>query len=374
MYFYTMYLKHLTLNNFKNYEVADMELSPSINCFTGNNGSGKTNLLEAVYYLSFCKSCFNINDHQNVKIGETFFMIDGAFEISEEPERIICGVQEGRKKKFSRNKKEYPRLSDHIGFIPSVLSTPSDTQLVYGGSDERRRFINTLISTHDRVYLQHLMDYNNALDQRNQLLKIFARNGTWDEASLEIWDETLHKYGQKIYESRLSLLQTLIPVFQKYYSYISGEQESVSLEYRSDLNDGKLFDLLSQARSVDRVVKHTTVGIHRDDLIFMIGNRNIKKTASQGQQKTYLVSLKLAHFELIKETMQKKPLLLLDDVFDKLDSDRVERIISLVAGDNFGQIFITDANKVRIDKLLDKISTDYRIFKVDGGVLFPTEV
>lgn len=364
-----MYLKHLTLSNFKNYEVADIELATSINCFTGSNGAGKTNLLEAIYYLSFCKSCFNINDQHNIRIGESFFMIDGNFAINSDSERIVCGVQEGRKKKFSRNKKEYKRLSDHIGFIPVVLSTPSDTQLVYSGSDERRRFINTLISTHDRLYLQHLMDYNNALEQRNRLLKIFSKTATWDESALEIWDESLSKYGQMIFESRKTLVETLVPIFQKYYSFISGNQEIVGLEYKSDLLSGNALDLLTGSRSADRAAQHTTVGVHRDDLGFMIGERNIKKTASQGQQKTYLVSLKLAQFELIKETMKKKPLLLLDDVFDKLDADRVERIISLVADDNFGQIFITDANKIRIDKLLENVTSEYRIFSVADGAV-----
>lgn len=368
-----MYLKHLTLSNFKNYEVADIALSSSINCFTGNNGAGKTNLLEAVYYLSFCKSCFNISDQQNIRMSESFFMIAGDFEINEESERIVCGVQDGRKKKFSRNKKEYKRLSDHIGFVPVVLSTPSDTLLIYSGSDERRRFMNTLISTHDRVYLQYLMDYNNALAQRNGLLKIFSKTGVWDESSLEIWDETIGKYGQKIFEARKALIEKLVPIFQKYYNFISGNQEMVALDYKSDLHRGKLVDLLLESRTADRMAQHSTVGIHRDDLIFMIGERNIKKTASQGQQKTYLVSLKLAQFELIKDTMHKKPLLLLDDVFDKLDADRVERIISLVAGDNFGQIFITDANKVRIDKFLDSITSDYRIFNVSAGKVSPLQ-
>ncbi|MFO7863822.1 MAG: DNA replication/repair protein RecF [Salinivirgaceae bacterium] len=364
-----MHLDRLTLTNFKNYESVNIQLSPAINCFTGNNGSGKTNLLEAVYYLSFCKSCFNILDHQNIRIGENYFIVDGGFSMNDEEERIICAVQEGRQKKFSRNKKEYQRLSDHIGFIPVVMSTPSDTQLVYAGSDERRRFINTLISTHDRVYLQNMVDYNRALEQRNKLLKDMVRGGGWDELSLEIWDEALHKYGQRIFEARKNLLTTLIPVFQSYYSHISGNKEKVSLAYRSNLHEGELKDLLQQSRYADRAAQHTTVGIHRDDLVFLIGDRNIKKTASQGQQKTYLVSLKFAQFELIRKTMNKKPLLLLDDVFDKLDSTRVERIIGLVAGDSFGQIFITDANKVRIDKVLENVTSDYKIFGVDNGTL-----
>lgn len=364
-----MFLKKLKLLNFKNYESTKVDLAPSINCFVGDNGSGKTNFLEAVYYLSLCKSCFNIPDLQNIKIGEQFFMIDGEFSIRKEEEKVICAVQEGRKKKFSRNKKEYTRLSDHIGLIPVVMSTPSDTQLVYAASDERRRFINGLISQHDRAYLQSLIDYNKALEQRNKLLKSFAQTQTWDETSLEIWDETLSKNAKIIFKARKELLDNLIPVFQKYYTFISGNKEDVSLVYKSDLENGDLVSQLKNSRQTDRFAQRTTVGIHRDDLVFLIGDRNIKKTGSQGQQKTYLVALKFGQFELIKQITDKKPLLLLDDVFDKLDASRVERIINLVAEDNFGQIFITDANKVRVDKVLEKVSTDYKIFKVENGNL-----
>ena len=371
--FVSMYLNKLTLLNFKNYESAELDLSPAINCFVGDNGAGKTNLLEAVYYLSYCKSCFNIPDQQNIKQDDHFFMIDGVFNIRDEEEKIVCGVQEGRKKKFSRNKKEYQRLSDHIGMIPVVLSTPSDTQLIHDGSEERRRLVNTLISTHDRSYLQKLIDYNKALEQRNRLLKTFAEQNYWDEPSLEMWDEALYKNAMPIFEARKNLLEKLIPDFQEYYNYISGNQEEVSLQYKSDLFDGNLADLLKQNRKPDQLARYTTKGIHRDDLVFMIGNRNVKKTASQGQQKTYLVSLKFAQFDLIKKTMNKKPLLLLDDVFDKLDASRVERIISLVAGDSFGQIFITDANKVRIDKVLEKVTSDFRIFSVANGQISPVE-
>ncbi len=371
--FANMYLNKLTLLNFKNYQYAELDLSPAINCFVGDNGAGKTNLLEAVYYLSYCKSCFNIPDQQNIRQDDHFFMIDGIFNLRDEEEKIVCGVQEGRKKKFSRNKKEYQRLSDHIGLIPVVLSTPSDTQLIQEGSEERRRLVNTLISTHDRSYLQRLIDYNKALEQRNRLLKNFADQNYWDEASLEIWDEALHKNAMPIFEARKNLLEDLIPDFQEYYNYISGNQEKVSLQYKSDIYDGKLVDLLKQNRKADQIARYTTKGIHRDDLMFMIGERNVKKTASQGQQKTYLVSLKFAQFDLIKKTMNKKPLLLLDDVFDKLDASRVERIISLVAGDSFGQIFITDANKVRIDKVLEKVSSDFRIFNVVNGKIIPAE-
>ncbi len=364
-----MYLKNLELVNFKNYAGANIELSPAINCFIGDNGMGKTNLLEAVYYLSVCKSCFNIPDQQNIKLGEVFFMINGEFSIKDEDERIHCSVQDGKKKKFSRNKKDYQRLADHIGLIPVVLSTPSDTQLVYAGSEERRRFINALISQHDRQYLQCVMDYNKALDQRNRLLKNFAGSGMFDEAQLEIWDESLCKNADVIYDRRKKLLENLIPLFQEYYTFISGDKEKVSLVYRSDLHEKSLRDYLLESRYADRAAQRTTKGIHRDDLVFLIGDRNLRKTASQGQQKTFLVSLKFAQFNLMKQTMGKKPLLLLDDVFDKLDSTRVERIISLVAGDSFGQIFITDANKVRIDHVLEEISTDFRIFKVyEGGI------
>ncbi len=359
-----MHLKDLNLVNFKNYEQAQMEFSPKLNCFTGNNGVGKTNLLDAVYYLSMTKSFFNPIDTQNIRHEKDFFVIQGNYSLNESDEQIYCGVQKGKKKQFKRNKKDYERLADHIGLLPVVMVSPADSSLIVEGSDERRRFINGVISQYDKEYLHDNINYNKILVQRNTLLKEHDKRGKLDLQQLEVYDMQLVEFGQGIYLKRKEFTRELIPIFQRYYSTISGEKEPVELEYQSQLSEGGFTDLLRSNRDKDRILMYTTVGPHKDDLKLTISGYPIKKSGSQGQQKTYLVALKMAKFDFIASTAGKKPLLLLDDIFDKFDAFRVRQIVELVGEDNFGQIFITDTSQDRMKSIIKETSIENRIFRI----------
>jgi DNA replication and repair protein RecF len=362
-----MYLREISVLNYKNLSQVEMLFSKKLNCFIGNNGVGKTNLLDCIYYLSFCKSYFNASDIHNVKHGEEFFVIQGKYDKLGEEENIYCGLKRGNKKKFSRNKKEYKKLSSHIGLLPLVMISPSDTSLILGGSEDRRKFIDSVISQFDRVYLDCLVKYNRALLQRNNLLKYFAANRTFDTDSLDIWDEQLVMLGNKIHKKRSEFISEILPIFQKYYKYISNEYESVDLEYISHLNESDFNDLLKEALPKDRMLQYTSTGIHKDDLYFKIEGYPIKKLGSQGQKKTFLTALKLAQFEFIRAVNDSMPILLLDDIFDKLDSNRVEQVVKLVAENSFGQIFITDTNREHLDRLIQGAGADYRIFNIEDG-------
>ncbi|MBE9468289.1 MAG: DNA replication/repair protein RecF [Bacteroidetes bacterium] len=364
-----MYLKDLSLINFKNYEQLEIEFSQKINCFVGDNGVGKTNLLDAVYYLSFCKSRFNLIDSQNIKHSENFFVIQGNYKISDENESIYCGIKRNKKKQFKRNKKEYTKLSDHIGLIPLVLISPYDSNLIIGGSEERRKFLNGVISQFDKQYLVDLIKYNRALSQRNSLLKNFAKTNTFNLETIEIWDEQLSKLGTSIYEKRVKFINELLPVFQKYYEFISDGNEKVKLLYNSQLHDFDFQELLKDSLERDRILQYTTTGVHKDDLIFKLDDFLIKKNGSQGQQKTFSVALKLSQFDYMKNIYGYKPILLLDDVFDKFDLFRVTQIIKLVADNNFGQIFITDTNKDRMKNILSEFSIEYKLFNVNNDTI-----
>jgi DNA replication and repair protein RecF len=363
-----MFIRNLTVVNYKNLIQADLQFSPKLNCFIGNNGVGKTNLLDCFYYLSFCKSCFNLPDSQNVRHNEDFFVIQGKYDNNGEPEDIYCGFKSGHKKIFRRNKKEYDRLSDHIGLVPLVMISPADSALIQGGSEERRRFMDSVISQYDRQYLEWLLKYNRALLQRNNLLKYFAQNHQFDADSLEVWNEQLIVTGEKIYKKRVEFLEALLPVFQKYYNFICQGNELVKLEYQSQLNDSDFRTQLKDAVSKDSVLQYTSVGIHKDDLELKIDDFPIKKLGSQGQNKTYLISLKFAQFDFIQSVNSVKPILLLDDIFDKLDSSRVGQIVKLVSESNFGQIFITDTNREHLDGIIREVGgADYQIFLVTAG-------
>ncbi len=364
-----MYLNNLSLINFKNYEQLEIEFSQQINCFVGDNGVGKTNLLDAVYYLSFCKSYFNLIDSQNIKHNAGFFVIQGNYNISGENESIYCGIKRNKRKQFKRNKKEYQKLSDHIGLIPLVLISPYDSNLIMGGSDERRKFLDGVISQFDKQYLEDLIKYNRALSQRNSLLKNFAKTNTFNIETIEIWDEQLIKFGTTIYEKRVKFINELLPVFQKYYAFIADGNEKVQLIYHSQLHDFDFPYLLKNSIERDRILQYTTTGIHKDDLIFKLDKFLIKKNGSQGQQKTFLVALKLAQFDYMKNIYDYKPILLLDDIFDKFDLFRVKQIIKLVADNNFGQIFITDTNKKRVKNILSDFSIEYNLFNVSNGAI-----
>ena len=363
-----MWLKRISILNYKNLEQAELSFSRKMNCIIGKNGMGKTNLLDAVYYLSFCKSATNPIDSQNIRHNQDFFVIQGFYETDTlEPEEVYCGLKRKQKKQFKRNKKEYTRLSNHIGFIPLVLVSPADSLLIAGGSEERRRFMDVVISQFDREYLEALIRYNKALMQRNTLLKSDVEP---EEELMVVWEEMMAAAGAVVYQKRKAFIDEFIPVFQSYYAYISQDREEVSLAYESHAAQGDLLQLIKESRQRDRIMGYSLKGVHKDDLIMRLSEFPIKREGSQGQNKTYLIALKLAQFEFLKRTgSQTTPLVLLDDIFDKLDASRVEQIVKLVAGDNFGQIFITDTNRDHLDKILKKIDGDYKLFEVDDGIV-----
>lgn len=359
-----MHLKTLSLVNFKNYEQLDISLSAKINCFVGENGVGKTNLLDAVHYLSLCKSNLNPVDSQNVKYDQEFLVVQGVFDRKGKEENIYCGIRKQKKKQFKRNQKEYTKLSEHIGLIPLVMISPADSILINGGSEERRKFMNGVIAQYSRVYLENLIQYNRALAQRNKLLKDFTFSRNFDPQMLEIWDEQLIRYGEPIYEERLRFVNDLLPVFNSFHSLVSGDREKVSLTYQAHLLDSGFREGLKASIEKDRILQYTTFGIHKDDLGMDLESHSLKKSGSQGQQKTFLVALKLAEFEFIRKLTKIPPILLLDDIFDKFDAGRVKHIISLVAENQFGQIFITDTNEQRLQGILKEIPAEHKVFRI----------
>ncbi len=366
-----MRLNSISILNYKNIAHADLEFPAKINCFVGNNGMGKTNLLDAIYYLSFCKSHSNSVDSQNVKHDTDFLMLQGKYTLRENEEEIYCGIKRRQKKQFKRNKKEYPRLADHIGLLPLVLISPKDDGLIAYGSDERRKFMDGVISQYNSQYLNALMQYNHALKQRNALLK----DETMTDATLfEIWEEQMVMYGNYIYGERKQFVERFIPLFQQNYSFISEDKELVGLEYKSQLHEASLAEKLVKNRERDRIIGFSMNGIHKDDLEMTLGDHPMKRVGSQGQNKTYLISLKLAQFSFLKETHGVKPILLLDDIFDKLDEKRVTKIVELVANDEFGQIFISDTNSKHWEEILPRINQSSQIFKVVDGEIKKSEL
>jgi DNA replication and repair protein RecF len=362
-----MFLRKLNLLNFKTYRELEVELSAKLNCFVGNNGVGKTNLFDAIYYLSFCKSYFNSQDILSITHGEDFFMVQGEFQVDEQTERIHCALKRDSKKKVKRNDKEYQKLADHIGFIPLVMVSPADASLIQEGSEERRRYMNGVISQYDRQYLDDVVRYNKAVTQRNRLLKDFSRNRGLDEDSLFVWDDLLAHLGERIHEKRKEFISMLQPIFQNYYDYISGGHEQVGMRYQTQAGDRPLADLIHESHERDKMLQFTSVGIHKDDLVLELSGYPMKQQGSQGQQKTYLVALKMAQYDFLKKLSGKRPLILLDDVFDKLDASRVRQIIRLVSEDHFGQIFISDTEFEHLQPVLSGLSAEYRLFRVTDG-------
>lgn len=362
-----MLLDSITVMNYRNLAEVEIPLSGKINCFIGSNGMGKTNLLDAIYYLSFCKSAISTADTSNIMHGAPFFMIQGNY-VSDKgiADEISCGMKRGEKKQFKKNKKNYERFSDHIGSIPLVMVSPADNELIAGGSEERRRFMDVVISQYDREYLVALIRYNRALQQRNVMLR---GEHEPDAEMLSLIEEMMCVEAQSVFEKRKSFVDELIPIFSDFHKHITGGGEEVTLRYRSHLDEASLADMLRASRVDDRRVGHTTKGTHRDELVMQLGGYPIRREGSQGQNKSYLVSLKLAQFDFLRRKGGETPLLLLDDIFDKLDSRRVEKIIELVAGDKFGQIFITDVNREHIDNILECIEGEYKLFDVTGGVV-----
>lgn len=361
-----MFLDKLSILNYKNIAEAQLTFSPKLNCFIGHNGEGKTNLLDAVYYLSFCRSSCSVPDSQVIRHDSDFFMLDGRY-ISDggEDELVTCGMKRGSKKHFKRNKKEYKKLSSHIGFIPLIFVSPSDTVLIDGVSEERRRLMDVVISQCDSAYLDALNRYNKALQQRNSMLRAEAEP---DTELMELWEEQMAAAGEEVYRKRDDFVSKLVPIFQRFYNGISRDREQVSLRYVSHCQRGPLLDVIRRDRHKDRAVGYSLHGIHRDDLEMLIGDYPIRREGSQGQNKTFVVSLKLAQFEFLKSIRADvRPILLLDDIFDKLDANRVEQIVRIVGGDSFGQIFLTDTNREHLDRILSGSSLDYKLFYVENG-------
>lgn len=365
-----MYLKSLSVINFKNWEEAEFSFSPKINCFVGNNGSGKTNVLDAIHYLSVCKSYFISSDSQNIKDQHPFFVVEGHFSKTETDYHIYCGLKKGQKKSFKKNKKEYERLADHIGQFPSVIISPYDRDLIMEGSEIRRKFMDSVISQSNSNYLHHLMKYNKALQQRNSLLKYFAANHVFDKESLEIYDVMMAEMATTVYESRKEFIEILKKKLQYYYRLISNNAEEIDLTYKSQLHEnGDLKILLEKNLDKDRWNQYSGVGIHKDDIEFSLSGRSLKKFGSQGQQKSFLVALKLAQYDFISDKLGVQPILLLDDIFDKLDEERVEKLVKLVHDESFGQIFITDTHPERTGTLVKRINKESQIFEVDNGII-----
>ena len=359
-----MFLKRLSLINYKNFDSRDFEFDDKINCFVGDNGVGKTNTMDAIYHLCFGKSYFNPVSSQNIRHGEDFFVIEGMFVVRDREEKIVCSFKKGAGKLIKRNDKPYDRISDHIGLLPLVIISPADRDLILEGSETRRKFMDGVISQSDKPYLRSLLNYNKILSQRNSLLKYFAANNTFDRDTLAIYNEQLHAYGTEIYHKRQEFIEELVPIFQEQYLSISGGHELVGLEYQSTLKDDSLAQLLEDSLAKDRALQYTSMGIHKDDLLFRIEGHPIKKFGSQGQQKTFLIALKFAQFNFIKKQAGITPILLLDDIFDKLDENRVAHIIKLVDDDHFGQIFLSDTHPERTEEVVKKIHQTYQVFKL----------
>lgn len=368
-----MYIKNLRLINFKNYQEANLDFTDKINCFVGDNGAGKTNMLDAIHYLSFCKSYFNPIDSQNINHHKDFFAIHGLYlrNGDENTGKISCIQKRNQRKQFMQNGKEYDRLSDHIGLYPLVMISPYDRDLINDGSEVRRKYIDSVISQFDKIYLDDLINYNKALYQRNSLLKEFAEKRYYDPNLLEIWDEQMIKYGNEIYHKRRQFIQEFLPVFNRYFSIISGDRETVSITYDSQLLQGPFDALLANSIEKDRAMRFSTTGIHKDDLIFEIGNYQVKRFGSQGQQKSFVIAIKLAQFDYTKELKGFKPILLFDDIFDKLDEHRVTQLVQLVSQDSFGQVFISDTQYDRVEKLAKTLPIKYHVWEIDAGLVKP---
>lgn len=365
----SLFLRNLCLVSFKNYAHANVNFSNRFNCIVGNNGEGKTNLLDAIHYLSFTKSYFNPIDSQNIFHDAPLFVIQGEFKTDESENEVYCAQKKGERKQIKLNKKEVTRFADHIGMFPVVMTSPSDIELILDGSEIRRRFADSIISQYDRNYLEAIIAYAKVLLQRNAQLKQFSKSGKFDLESLRIWDEQMIALGNNIHNTRKEFSVEFEPIFQKYYELISGGKEKVKIGYQSQLNKGDFEALLSEALDKDRVMEYSTVGIHKDDWEFKMDGYPAKKFASQGQQKSYLLAVKLAQFEFVKQHRPIIPILMLDDIHDKLDELRVKRLIELVSTKDFGQVFITDTSKERIQKLFKGIDAEVKIFKVKDGAI-----
>lgn len=364
-----MVLGSIAIHNFKNIGEARLEFSPKVNCFLGNNGMGKSNLLDAIYYLSFCKSFSGVHDSLLIKRDEDFCLVQGNYVRRGVDEELSLGLSKGKRKTLKRKGKEYQRLSEHIGSFPLVMVSPQDIDLIRGGSEERRRFMDMVISQGDRRYLDELIRYNRGLEQRNRLL----RDGVVDHGLYLAVEMTMERAAEYIHNVRKDWIERLTVIFDGYYRAIAGDGEQVHLNYRSQMNEAgvTMGSLLDSARRHDEMVKYTTVGPHRDDIEMELSAMPMRRTGSQGQCKTYTIALRLAQYDFLHGSSGMRPLLLLDDIFDKLDASRVERIMEVVERPMFGQIFITDTNRTHLDEIMRRTAGDYRIWQVSEGCFNP---
>ena len=359
-----MYLKKISLFNYKNFSEVAFDFDSKINCFVGKNGIGKTNVLDAIYHLASGKSYFNPLAVQNIKHGEEFFVIDGEFEKKGRTEQIVCSLKKNQKKILKRNGKQYEKFSDHIGFIPLVIISPADRDLIVEGSETRRKFIDNVISQLDSSYLQQLIQYQKTINQRNALLKYFALNHVFEKDTLQIYNEQLNGLSNTLFEKRKEFLANFIPIFNQYHQQITDSVETVQVVYESHLFENDMLTLLEENLAKDRALQYTSVGIHKDDLSFEIDNYPIKKFGSQGQQKSFLIALKLAQFDFVKKQSGEKPILLFDDIFDKLDETRVGKIVAMVNNDEFGQLFISDTHPERTESIVKTTHQTYKMFNL----------
>ncbi|WP_226389899.1 DNA replication/repair protein RecF [Penaeicola halotolerans] len=362
-----MHLENISLTHFKNYASQEVAFSPQINCFVGPNGSGKTNLLDAIYYLCLTKSAFNAVDMQNIQHEADFFTIRSSAVKADKSYKLACIQEQGKKKQVSNNGKAYDRVSEHIGEFPCVLIAPDDTQLIKEGSEERRKFFDGILSQLDRVYLDQLMQYGHYLKQRNALLKQFAERQYIEQDLLDSYNSQLFRLGRLIYERRREFILSFIPIFEKHYAMLSDDKEQVGVRYESDVAAADFEQAFRQSQRKDLILKRTTMGVHKDEFVFEIDGFPIKKFGSQGQQKSFLIALKLAQFEILAAEKGTKPLLLLDDIFDKLDDQRIAKLLELVAAQTFGQIFVTDARPERSREILASIEAEVRFFEIQSG-------
>ena len=357
-----MIITNLKIQNFKNHQEQDFDFSKQINCFVGNNGVGKTNILDALHYLSMAKSFLGNKDLNNIKIEEDFFTVEGTIDDGEKENIIKIQQPKEAKKIIKKNDKSYERIADHIGFLPSVIISPYDSNLISDSGESRRKFLDAMISQTDSDYLFNLIQYQKTVQQRNALLKDFSKNRYFDADNLEIYNEPLIKFGSKIFEKRREFTDSIVPLIQNYYEIISKGKEKITVIYESDLSDNHFGTLLDQNLEKDRMLTYTSKGIHKDDLLFEMNGISMKRTASQGQQKSFLIALKLSQMNRIKELTGKTPILLLDDIFDKLDDSRVSQLIELVNQEHFGQIFITDTSRERTENVVKRINEESKIF------------
>jgi DNA replication and repair protein RecF len=362
---YSMRLDWIHLLNFKNCEDKELSFGPGITCMVGPNGRGKTNLLDAIYYLCFTKSFLNTADTQNIRQNEPFFMLEGKFNRQDTEEHIQISFKRGQKKIIRRNRKEYEKMADHIGLLPAVMVCPQYTSIITGGSEERRRWLDLLLSQFNQVYFQNLINYQRVLRQRNSLIKQMVESARWDETTLAIYDIQLAKYGQEIYSVRKQFITEFVEVFKEHYAFITQGTEEVTLTYTSPLDQAQnMEDLLQKSRSKDRLLQYTTSGIHKDDLDFMVHQLSVKKFGSQGQQKTFLMALKLAEYHFLSHRLKAAPLLMLDDVFDKLDGHRVKQLLKKVSENTFAQVFITDTGSTRLKELFAELGMEASFYDI----------